>query len=115
MSQGHCTVLFLLHYANAGKDLELPKEKELMSARVNTFEGVAGELVGKSAREQIDRLLGKPSGSDEATWHNLLVPVGAGLPAMPKRLVAKILAGGYVDFAAFPPAKRRGRPVPSSL
>ena len=89
-----------------------------MSAGVHTFEAGASELLGKSATEQIDRLLGKLSGSegnDEATQHNPLVPVGAGLPAMPKRLVAKILAGDYVDFAEFPPAKGRGRPVPSSL
>ena len=93
MRPGHW---LLVHYANAGKDPELPKEKELMSAGVHTFEAAASELQGKSATEQINTLLSKLSGSegnDEATLHSLLVPVGAGLPAMPKRLVGKILAG----------------------
>ena len=34
---------------------------------------------------------------------------------MPSKLVTKILANDYIDFAELPPAKGRGRPVPQSL
>ena len=34
---------------------------------------------------------------------------------MPSKLVMKILAIDYTDFAELPPAKGRGRPVPQSL
>ena len=42
-----------------------------------------------------------------------LVPVGAGLPSIPKKLVEQIQAGQYVDFGELPPAKGRTRPLPS--
>ena len=44
-----------------------------------------------------------------------LVRVGSGLPALPRKLVVKMLANEYIDFAELPPAKGKGRPVPQSL
>ena len=41
------------------------------------------------------------------------IPTGPGLPALPKKLVEKIIAGQYVDFSDLPPAKGRTRPLPS--
>lgn len=44
--------------------------------------------------------------------------MGAGLLAILKKLVAKILSDeyeDYVDFAELPPAKGKGRPVPQSV
>ena len=44
-----------------------------------------------------------------------LVTVGTGLPAILKKLIARLLANEYVDFAELPPAKGKGRPMPQSL
>jgi hypothetical protein len=43
-----------------------------------------------------------------------VVTTGLGLPALPKKLVDRILADQYVDFADFPPAKGRTRPMPAA-
>ena len=34
-----------------------------------------------------------------------LVPTGQGLPALPKKLVDRILSNEYIDFSELPPAK----------
>ena len=44
-----------------------------------------------------------------------LVPMGAVLPAISKRMLNKILAGEYVDFTELPPARGKARSVPQSL
>lgn len=79
---------------HVGKDAELPKEKDLLRAGVRTFETAGGHAQEQSAKEQISKLLsmlegGKANG--DATPHILLMSMGAGLSAMPKKLVAKIL------------------------
>ena len=38
-----------------------------------------------------------------------------GLPALPTKLIARVLANKYVDFTELPPAKGNGRPTPQSL
>ncbi len=40
-----------------------------------------------------------------------LIQMGCGLPALPKKLLEKIEADEYVDFAELPPAKGKGRPM----
>ena len=53
---------------------------------------------------------------DLATWmqclavYTAVIPVGAGLPALPKKMIEQIQ---YVDFCELPPAKGRTRPLPS--
>ena len=42
-----------------------------------------------------------------------MVSVGAGLPAVPRKLMEQILAGQYIDFSELPPAKGRTRPLSS--
>jgi len=44
-----------------------------------------------------------------------LVSLGAGLPAIPRKMLDKALAGEYVDFAELPPARGKARSVPQSL
>ena len=58
----------------------------------------------------------------ETTPHPIAVPkppstvmLGTGLPSLPKKLVDKILAGEYVDFAELPPARGKARAVPQAL
>jgi len=38
---------------------------------------------------------------------NTLVPIGAGLPPLPKKLVQQIKAGEFINFSDLPPAKAR--------
>ena len=44
-----------------------------------------------------------------------LVPMGIGLPALPKKLVAKIRADEFVDFTDLPPAKGKMRTTPQGI
>ena len=44
-----------------------------------------------------------------------LVTIGIGLPGLPKKLIARVLANEYIDFSELPPAKGKGRPMPQSL
>lgn len=43
-----------------------------------------------------------------------LIPTGAGLPALPKKLVERMVSGQYIDFSELPPAKGRTRSMPTS-
>ena len=44
-----------------------------------------------------------------------MVCLGSGLPALSKKMVAKILANEYIDFTKVPPAKGKGRTMPQWL
>ena len=106
---------YLIH---AGKEAELPKEKDLLGAGVLTFETAGGQAQEQSAQEQISKLLSTLEGGEangDAAPHTPLLSMGAGLSAIPKKLVAKILSNEYVDFTEFPPAKGKGRPMPHSF
>ena len=37
------------------------------------------------------------------------------MPALPKKLIVRMLANEYIDFSELPPAKGKGRPMPQSL
>ena len=54
-------------------------------------------------------------GSEALPKANPLVPTGPGLPALLKKLVARIWANEYVDFSEFPPAKGKVRALSHSL
>ena len=55
------------------------------------------------------------SSGDQAAKVGPLVPTGAGLPALPKKLILKIRANEYIDFADLPPAKGKMRAIPQGL
>ena len=44
-----------------------------------------------------------------------LVSLGLGLPAIPAKLLQKIKANHYIDFAELPPAKGKNHLLPQSL
>ena len=52
-------------------------------------------------------------GKEEPLSLNPLVSAGAGLPALPKKMVERILANEYVYFSELPPAKGKVRSLPS--
>ena len=44
-----------------------------------------------------------------------LVSVGMGLPSLPKKMVDRIQANEYIDFAKLPPARGKSRPTPQAM
>ena len=66
----------------------------------------AAELLAKVG--EADPVTSRPGPSEAVS---LMVQLGAGLPALAKRLVDKIEADEYIDFGDLPPAKGKGRPL----
>ena len=68
------------------------------------------------ASEAVGNILSQPSEGNTLSKSQAtkLVPTAPGLPALPKKLVERIVAGQYVDFTELPPAKGRVRALPSS-
>ena len=101
------------------KDTPPPSEKELLEAGVLTFSAEGSHTHMQSHKEQISKLIGQLEGGEataDSTSHALpLFSLGFGLSAVPKKLVAKILANEYIDFTDLPPAKGKSRPVPHSF
>ena len=58
-----------------------------------------------------DSLVRAMEGNTEHADQPFLVQLGPGLPALPRKMVAKIEAGEYVDFNELPPAKCKNRPL----
>ena len=61
-------------------------------------------------------ILDKFQGTEqESVTSRQRINVGAGLPALPKKLVEQIRVNEYIDFADLPPAKGQNRPLLQSL
>lgn len=89
-----------------------------MGAGIGTFESEENLPTIQPHSEQIGKLLSKLDKSEAEAGSSVpqpLVSLGSGLPAITKKLLTKILANEYVDFAELPPAKGKGRPMPQSL
>ena len=43
------------------------------------------------------------------------IPLGTGVPAIPKKTFEKILTGEYINFAELPLAKGKSGPIPATL
>ena len=102
--------------------VELPGEGELRAAGVECFDkrdegggSTADTAANISALiAQLDGTeRGNPSSSGGSTQSS--TPLGTGLPALPKKLIARILANEYVDLAELPPAKGKARPMTQAL
>ena len=83
--------------------LVLPPPKELVGAGVQTF-GDDEEEKGppKDPTAKIDALMSKldsEGGGSSSQLHAQLVTFGTGLPALPKKLIARMLANEYVRVA----------------
>ena len=86
----------------------MPGAAELSSWRRRANSGLAeaAELLAKVG--EADPVTSRPGPSEAVS---LMVQLGAGLPALAKRLVDKIEADEYIDFGDLPPAKGKGRPL----
>ena len=83
--------------------VDIPTAEVLAGSGIKTFESAAA-LFEKAGGE---------GSSSEAT--SPLVPVGPGLPALPKKVILKIEGNDYIDFNELPPVKGKGRSVNQSL
>ena len=85
--------------------------RELVDSGIQSF--TSSEDTQMSGEHTIlDKFQGPEQGSaTSCQWIN----VGAGLPALPKKLVERIRANEYIDFADLPPAKGKSRPLLQSL
>ena len=95
---------------------EPPGAAELEGVGVATF--AAGDdtpLQGSVAGQIVDRSGTATELQSSAAPGPQLVTSGVGLPALPKKLVAKILANEYVDFADLTPARGKNNPMPHAL
>lgn len=80
--------------------------------------GVQSLEMGGEGREDADSLLAKLNAGREDTSSQMLsslVTMGTGLTALPKKLVANILAGEYIDFDDLHPARGKTRPASQAL
>ena len=102
---------------HAGAQLgELPSAT--MLGAVTEFAQHEATMAATQQQESLSSILA----SAETTPHPIAAPkptstvmLGTGLPPLPKKLVDKILAGEYVDFAELPPARGKARAVPQAL
>lgn len=111
------TVPYVTNYAGK-KNTPLPTEEELVGAGVTTFDAEGGHAHTQSNKEQISKLMSQLEGGEKADSNpqaGQLISLGFGLSAISKKLVTKILANEYVDFADLPPAKGKSRPLPNSF
>ena len=83
-------------------DSELIKGVREFNSKAATGDGSVTALLSQ---------LGESEGAARSS-SAVTITTGPGLPALPKKLVDRILSDQYVDFADFPPAKGRTRPMP---
>ena len=104
---------------HAGTLLDPPPEDSLQDAGILSFGSKdKGKDPHKDPAAQIDALMNKiesSEGNSRSQPPAPLVTIGIGLPALPKKLIARVLANEYIDFSELPPAKGKGRPMPQYL
>ena len=98
----------------------IPNSQELLNADMVAFTEVDGPNNNLPKEEDLSRMLSKKLGDSTVAESTLepiqpLVSLGSGLAALPKKLVTKILANEYIDFAELPPARGKSKLMPQSL
>ena len=98
--------------------LELPNAEELRSAGIQQFGTSSVTVKGPTATDCSLSLIRAANAVDIESSIDAAQPMiclGSGLPALSKKIVAKILANEYMDFSELPPAKGKGHTIPQSL
>ena len=83
-----------------------------MDSGIETFQR---EEAGVQAAATMRPAVAQKAGQEKEMVTHPLMPIGQGLAALPKKVVERIKANEYVDFAELPPAKGKARPVPQSF
>ena len=92
----------------------MPRMQQLAASGVQSFQTDITEAQNQRQSEDPSGSLGVPINHQERKCQPL-VGISTGLPALQKKLVDRIRANKYIDFAELPPAKGKGRPLPQSL
>lgn len=92
---------------------DIPAADELAASGIDTFVNTAPQPTVRADAEDRGRGASVLEQYSQATQP--LAAVGPGLPAVSKRLMEKIRANEYVDFAELPPAKGKSRPISQAL
>ena len=93
---------------------DIPGASVLQAAGVQSFVQQHNNQSGLISSQMLANLTNQ-EGKNEPVVLNPLVSAGAGLPALPKKMVERILANDYIDFSELPPAKGKVRSLPSGL
>ena len=96
----------MLPPSHAGGGLGMMPNPELLA-------GLVDETTGDTLEDEISRENATKTAVTVRT--SSLVPTGQGLPALPKKLVDRILSNEYIDFSELPPAKGKVRPLHQGL
>ena len=86
---------------------DMPNAEQLQ--RLAAARSSAAAVQGPEGGEQIT------TGDKAAEKPGAVVPLGQGLPALPKKTVDRIRSYEYVDFTELPPAKGKMRAIPQSV
>ena len=96
----------MLPPSHAGGGLGMMPNPELLA-------GLVDETTGDTLEDETSRENATKTAVTVRT--SSLVPTGQGLPALPKKLVDRILSNEYIDFSELPPAKGKVRPPTPGL
>ena len=93
---------------------DIPGASVQQAAGVQSFVQQHNNQSGLISSQMLANLTNQ-EGKNEPVVLNPLVSAGAGLPALPKKMVERKLANDYIDFSELPPAKGKVRSLPSGL
>ena len=93
---------------------DIPRSSSLQEAGISTFFHQDSHQTNPLANQMCTMLMNQGRNEDLSAV-NMLVTAEAGLPALPKKLVEKIIANEYIDFGELPPAKGKVRALPAGL
>ena len=93
---------------------EIPAPSSLQAAGVQLFAQSQNNQNELNSNQVFSNLTNQ-GGKDEPLSLNPLVSAGSGLPALPKKMIERILANEYIDFTELPPARGKVRSMPTGL
>ena len=85
--------------------------------RHSRFAVASHRLNKQQEPRSISQILGliTSKSSEKTAGTSATVALGTGLPAIPRKVAEKMLAGEYVEFSDLPPAKGKVKAIPSSM
>ena len=77
--------------------------------------GLVDDVVPQPEEPTAETAAATTQAKEVNTKPGTLIPIGQGLPALPKKMIEKILSYDYVDFSELPPAKGKVRAMTPSM
>lgn len=102
-------------YSIAGELGWLPGTAELAGSGVETFPAGSDADARASESRRVAAITGGATPTVEKETTPPIVCLGTGLAPVTRKMIDRIRAGEYVDFAELPPARGKARPPPQAL